>query len=116
MRVQVYFNFQKKVFSIRDKKSRKVIAYSDLVILKNVKFTVSKSGHERVLREKKKNVHAFVEGDWHREQFLLMHGNTVRYNPYEADHFVRISDGKKIETSNWCDLYIENGKTRIYAY
>ena len=116
MRVQVYFNLHKKVFSIREKKSRKVIAHSSIVILKNVKFTVSKSGRERVLREKKKNVHAFVEGDWCRDQHLMMHGNNVRYNPYESDNFVRISDGKKIETSTWCDLYIENGKTRIYAY
>lgn len=116
MRVKVYFNLHKKVFSVMDKKTRKVIAHTDTIILKNAKFTVSKSGRERVLREKKKNVHAFVEGDWKKDQELFLKRNTVRYNPYEADYFINVLTGKKIETSAWCDLFIENGKANIYAY
>jgi hypothetical protein len=86
MRVEVYYNLHKKCFSIRHKGI--VISHANTVKLADVTFVVRKAGRERVLREKKKNVHAFVRGN------LLPPDNvaknlfsTARYNPYMRDSF-----------------------------
>lgn len=66
MRVFVYFNLHKKCWSIRamegNQKGR-VIAHAQAVELANCTFKVSEAGRQRVLREKRKNVHAGVVGD-----------------------------------------------------
>ena len=65
MRVKVYFNLHKKLFSVvaleGDKKG-KVIKHTDSIDLSMPIFRVQKAGRERVLKEKKKNVHAYVTG------------------------------------------------------
>lgn len=64
MKVEVYRNLHKNgiVYSIRDQKTKRVIGYSSNLTLKDVKFCVNQTGRERVLREKRKNVHAFIRG------------------------------------------------------
>lgn len=67
MKVFVYFNLHKKVFSVRamegENKGR-VIAHTTTVELRDAVFKVSQAGRERVLKEKRKNVHAGVQGQW----------------------------------------------------
>jgi hypothetical protein len=98
MRCFVYFNLHKKCFSIKalegDRKGR-VVAHSDLVVLEGCKLLVSESGRQRVLREKRKNVHAGVSGTWINAdraeshfEFLSMVGRQVTYNPYKYASFV----------------------------
>jgi hypothetical protein len=98
MRVFVYFNLHKKCFSIKalegDRKGR-VVAHSTTVLLEGCKFKVSEAGRQRVLREKRKNVHAGVSGTWINAdrvescyEFLSMVGRQVSYNPYKYDSFV----------------------------
>jgi hypothetical protein len=100
MRVFVYFNLHKKCFSIKalegDRKGR-VIAHSNTVLLEGCKLLVSEAGRQRVLREKRKNVHAGVSGTWinyctnrveNHFEFLSMVGRQVTYNPYKYDSFV----------------------------
>lgn len=100
MRVFVYFNLHKKCFSIKalegDRKGR-VIAHSDTVVLEGCKLMVSEAGRQRVLREKRKNVHAGVSGTWihyctnradNAFDFLSTVGRQVTYNPYKYDSFV----------------------------
>ena len=98
MRVFVYFNLHKKCFSIKalegDRKGR-VVAHSTTVLLEGCKFKVSEAGRQRVLREKRKNVHAGVTGTWINAdrvescyEFLSMVGRQVSYNPYKYDSFV----------------------------
>jgi len=98
MRVFVYFNLHKKCFSIKalegDRKGR-VVAHSNTVLLESCKFKVSEAGRQRVLREKRKNVHAGVTGVWingdrveSHYEFLSMVGRQVTYNPYKYDSFV----------------------------
>ena len=111
MRVQVYRNLHKSigksaVYSVRDKKTRRVVDHQSFIILRDCKFHVSQSGRERVLREKRKNVHAWVEGS------LLFTGDDalsfyeklvlgaveatlegVLYNPYRYDQFQRATGG-----------------------
>ena len=101
IRVFVYFNLHKKCFSIKALEGERkglVIAHRDLVILTKCKFKVSEAGRQRVLREKRKNVHAGVTGLWGASatgiiepaefSFLEMLGRGVTYNPYRYDSFV----------------------------
>jgi hypothetical protein len=98
MRVFVYFNLHKKCFSIKALEGAmkgKVIAHRDTVVLENCKFKVSEAGRQRVLREKRKNVHAGVTGVWTESvrdtadfDALSVTGRQVTYNPYKYAQFV----------------------------
>jgi len=58
--------------------------------LKNCKFKVSQKGRERVLKEKRKNVHAGVEGVLcgFQNRHNLIDFTELTYNPYKYDSFV----------------------------
>ena len=92
MRVDVYYNLHKKTFSVRHK--GKVIAHRDYVWVKDAQFVVSEAGRQRVLNEKKKNVHAFVRGEWleHTSRQTATegtkYGGYASYNPYKAGTFM----------------------------
>ena len=92
-KVRVYRNLHNNRISVRAKEG--VIYHAFNIVLSDVKFTVSKAGRERVLREKKKNVHAFAVGTVVKYDVQAsFQGTAVGYNPYEADHFF-IKDGKQ---------------------
>lgn len=125
MRVDVYFNLHKKKLSIKARedfqvgvtlvKTGRVFHHRKGIVLKDVSFVVSKAGRERVLREKKKNVHAYIRGDFdvdagYAHAFSetgqlkeacdakgeqIASGATlvrVTYNPYLYDSFVNAQD------------------------
>ena len=85
-RVQVYRNLHKGCYSVRCKKLDRVIYHTDEINLNCVRFKVSQRGRMRVIREKRKNVHAVIEGTWAPK----VHGDLderVTYNPYTMEHF-----------------------------
>lgn len=86
-KVKVYRNLHKDTYSIVDYTSGKVIGYADSITLKQAEFRVSEAGRQRVLRDKQKNVHAFVVGT-----FVSTTGGPERYeayyNPYKTKTFV----------------------------
>jgi len=94
MKVFVYFNLHKKVWSVRDVKTRKVIMHTKYVMLSKAKGKVSEAGRQRVLKEKKKNVHAGIEGfliSYDNKFFKDVHynpNNQLTYNPYKYNTFV----------------------------
>jgi len=94
-RVFVYRNLHKKCYSVRDETSRRVAFLGDSVLIENATLVVGKKGRERVLRERRKNVHAGIRGN------LRLHGATafdlfagssgwvqIYYNPYTTETFV----------------------------
>ena len=93
-RVFVYRNLAQSCWSIRSAAGSdygRVLCHSDSVALYDGRFLVNESGRQRVLRERKKNVHAGVVGelapdhDWvHLADFL---STAVRYNPYRCGCF-----------------------------
>ena len=95
MRVEVYWNLHKHLFSVRaleGPNKGRVISHSHGITLTDVKFAVQPAGRERVRREGKKNVHAFVRGriansgfEDCREDFS---DEKITYNPYIYDTFV----------------------------
>jgi hypothetical protein len=112
MRVEVYFNLHKKLFSVRDCKTGKVFAHSKYVTIRDPKFVVRQSGRKRVLQERKKNVHAFVRGELedlfcHGLDDLVeavVHGIPVTYNPYKYSSFVVKDTGEPIDIAKMAVL------------
>ena len=89
--VFVYFNLHKKLWSIRDQKTRKVIGHAKQVILLNAKPKVSEAGRQRVLAEGRKNVHAGIVGDLFAtdcDVFFNQVPKEITYNPYKYSGFV----------------------------
>ena len=71
-------------------------SHLDALQLSMAKPVVSESGRQRVIREKKKYVHAFLEG-WLITSAELTHKGEapVRYNPYHGPEFLR--EGKVVK-------------------
>jgi hypothetical protein len=93
----VYFNIRLRTFSIMAKEGvnkGKVVAHADTVTLRNVSFKVSEAGRQRVLREKRKNVHAGVVGELVTTQAhnADLFARKVSYNPYKGSSFVYVDD------------------------
>lgn len=114
MRVEVYRNLHTGTWSVRDIGVGRVVAHPNEVQIANASFVVRKAGRERVLSEKRKNVHAFVRGDLinidkHFASDSLEDMNNVRYNPYEAGSFVDTSTGEPVETSEFVYMSISDG-------
>lgn len=114
MRVEVYFNLHKKVFSVRRCSTGRVIMHSDHVHIRNPEFVVRKAGRERVLREGKKNVHAFVRGEiTHFDDFNPDYDtdfSLVMYNPYKYETFVDVQDVLPVRTAKRALLEIRQVK------
>lgn len=96
--VDVHWNFQKRLFSVtavsipdgvlQHSKGR-VIANVDSVVLASPEFRVSEAGRQRVLRNRRKNVHAKIRGrligfDESRCNRL----KKASYNPYTDSGFM----------------------------
>jgi hypothetical protein len=116
--VKVYFNLHKKMFSIKDVKTGLVVGHSDQVGLKDATFKVSQAGRERVLREKKKNVHAFVIGSLESLSCFDIESSIndfdmspAYYNPYKTETFID-SEGNPLHEASEVDLV--NGKIAYY--
>ena len=88
-RIRAYYNLHRKCFSVQDYKTGLVIEHTDKLFMTNAMFVVRKSGNERVKKEGKKNVHAFVNGIRHDKPIDTNHCNNyeVKYNPYTMDFF-----------------------------
>lgn len=111
MKVKVYFNLHKKTFSIMDLKTRRVVRYADDVTLRDVTFKVSEAGRQRVLREKRKNVHAYVIGKI--DPFPVDNGREVTYNPYKYKTFVFEQDKSPVRYAKKATLTVNNKKGKI---
>jgi len=89
MNVRVYRNLTKNCWSVQHKvpgKGWRLLKHCDLVTLKNAMPIVYESGRQRVIREGKKYVHAYIVGElW---PVPLSRGFVVQYNPKENEQFV----------------------------
>ena len=77
-------------YSVKSLASGRVVAHKAFVHLKGVKLKVSKAGRDRVLRDRRKNVHAGVVGTMagDDESMAVSGWIKVKYNPYKYDSFV----------------------------
>lgn len=86
-KVFVYKNLHKKCYSVRSIKTGKVIGHVNEITLYDANFKVSEAGRQRVIREKRKNVHAGVVGTV-ANFTILCELKGVTYNPYKFDSFI----------------------------
>ena len=124
MIVQVYWNLHKLMWSIRNAKTGKVVSHSDYVLLESAAFRVSNAGRERVIREQRKNVHAWVQGKLVAEgpmstatdrSSVLPYRETkeVTYNPYKYKSFVDVLSKNKVTKADFVEL---NGDRTVVAF
>jgi hypothetical protein len=111
MKVKVYFNLKKKMLSVQTKVNGvwKVTQHAEQVFLNNATFYVSQAGRQRVLKNKRKNVHAYIIGELVDGPDKFHNYTSINYNPYKLERF---HDGEKyIDNSDFAFVY---GR-RIYA-
>lgn len=82
--VRAYRNLSRDCYSIQQ--DGIVKAHADSVALEDVTWTVSQPGRRRVIRDGKKNVHAFAVGHLVPATTALDAAPVV-YNPYNMDSF-----------------------------
>ena len=63
MKVQVYRNLHNGLISIQDLSTGLVLGHAYAIDLKRADFIVREAGRQQVIKEKRKNVHAFVRGE-----------------------------------------------------
>lgn len=119
----IYWNFHKKVYSVKYR--GRVIAHATRFLAKRAEFKVSEAGRQKVLAEKCKNVHAGIVCDlddlycdslrlecersdprltWPNEVNVLAtnateYGAQIRYNPYEAGHFMIAGNHQAVKSA-----------------
>ena len=109
----VYWCITQDGWSIRNPKTGRVVAHVPSVAVINARFVVQEGGRQRVLRERRKNVHAYVRG-----QVALAippgmsQGRQIRYNPYEMDHFQWADDRTRVVA---CPMIIFDRDGKVYA-
>ena len=86
---EAYKNLHNGLISLRCAVTGLVVGHVDQVRLTGVSFKVSQAGRERVLRDKKKNVHAVVRGTISPVQGEgFDRPLRVAYNPYKFSQFM----------------------------
>ena len=115
MKRRVYFNLHKHLFSVQEKVNGqwKVVGHTDDITLYNVTFKVSEAGRQRVLKEKRKNVHAFVEGTLSPSPLVCDNPLIIRYNPYKSGSFT--SGDFNVKEAGAVRLLKKEGKPIIQA-
>ena len=91
MRVYVYFNLHKKVWSVRaleGARKGRVIAHRTDLELADCTFKVSEPGRQRVMRERRKNVHAGIVGTLLTSPAPEPLTRRITYDPYRFSTFV----------------------------
>jgi hypothetical protein len=126
---KIYRNLHKNCFSVlkydREKKGYRLYAHVDEAIISQVKTKVSEAGRRRVLKEKSKNVHAFILA----KSFSPLPSGTLRliphaypdelyYNPYTTEQFINKTSGQPVTSHTSvmlknCKAYLINETTAI---
>jgi hypothetical protein len=108
MKHRIYYNLHRKCWSVQEKIPGRgwiVIDHASEIMLEDVSFQVSEAGRQRVIRTKRKNVHAFGMGKridpickaylsdpcWER----------ISYTPYIAGHFFYLKDGLPVREARF---------------
>lgn len=102
MKVFVYYNLHRKLWSVKALEGPdkgRVVAHTHYIVLRNAKGKVSQAGRLRVLKERRKNVHAGIVGEWSWDYPMSLTCETrqITYNPYKYETFVYKDDETPFE-------------------
>lgn len=116
-KVRMYWNLHKKIWSVQDCKTGRVTNHVTALTLADAKFVVRPAGRARVLREGKKNVHAFAVGYISLSNGIATcrTGRPVTYNPYKRDTFVFADTDESVTDVQAITMCILDGKPTVYA-
>ncbi len=125
-RFKIYRNLHKQTFSIQgfvpEKKGYRVTERANTMLLNDVEFKVMETGRQKVLQEKRKNVHAFItplkyhvlqDGKTLDEMKDVMELETAReiyYNPYKFNSFVYKDTEESLEGKSLKEVLMINNK------
>ena len=124
-RVEIYRNLNNGTHSIRrNGKVVKHLQHHQSIFLKDVKFAVQPAGREKVRREGKKNVHAFIRGTYlapstfphTTSEFKAKCTEWVTYNPYQNDHFTATVTDPETTFTSYQDVHEAKLVTLTYGY
>ena len=130
MRVKVYFNLHKKLFSVvalSGPDKGRVIKHVPEIELSRPIFRVQNGGRERVLRENRKNVHAYIDGfeTSLKKEYAKTLTTEVYYNPYTTSSFIYKDEPSSCLASlggnancgyePHCKLVVEDFRGKIYV-
>lgn len=103
----------KKCWSVKNTATGRVILHCNEFEVRNAIFKVSEAGRQRVLREKRKNVHAGIFGEF-ISAVAVERDNKVKitYNPYKTDKFY--TDDLLQEKVQSAEVVYATGRT-VYA-
>jgi hypothetical protein len=88
-RVKVYWNFNRRCWSVQHARTGLVLRHQSELCLALAGLSVSEAGRQRVLRERRKNVHAKIAGLPASVPIFSPACTTrIRYNPYRDESFV----------------------------
>lgn len=109
-KVKVYRNLNNGKLSVMQ--NGLVVAHADSITLLAADFQVNRAGRARVLKEGRKNVHAFVVGYYANNLFINRGINTVSvsYNPYRFPYFY---DKESLNPVNRSFIAVINAKGQI---
>ena len=104
LKVRVYFNLHCHVFSVKALEGEhkgKVIAHTPLLVINDVTPHVSEAGRQRVLAERSKNVHAYLQGTidlahLHNPNLIQVapvSHRRISYDPYKGPSFIYVAEG-----------------------
>lgn len=112
-RVAVYRNLHRGLFSV--KRRDKPVEHARRIVLRDVRLLVRPAGRAKVLRDRRKAVHAFVTG-------VPVGGNdaiprrgwrSFSYDPYANEHFVLADTGEPVLAARFAELAMTpEGKSR----
>lgn len=115
MNYYIYFNLHKHLFSVKNSKTKLVEYWTDSLTLENVQFKVSESGRNRVLKELRKNVHAYAIGQISNKSTKKCK-IPISYNPYKSNKFIRTDTNESIEKAKLLSMKIVDNKPILRAY
>ena len=114
--VEAYYNLHKKCFSVRH--AGRVWFHTNTLTLRNCKFAVQPAGRAKVLKEKKKNVHAFIRGFFVKgndhTNHRMLHAHQATYNPYKHSTFVNVNSVQPVYEAD--TVYLNNCWPRPEIY
>jgi len=117
-KVRVYRNLHRKCVSV--KQDGIVKCWTTNVVLKDCKFIISKAGQKRVRDEKKKNVHAFVEGYLadvrEADEQTGLTWTESYYNPYRTDTFQDKETGRSITSAKFVDIWVDETISHVMSH
>ena len=98
MRAFVYRNLNKPgvVWSVQNTKTGRVAKHAKAVLIEDAELVVQPGGRKRVLKEKRKNVHAGIRGELSSSTKKPASCIPITYDPYKYRSFVRRDNGKAV--------------------